>query len=254
MLQVERHEKIIEIVNQSGFISVEALMDALSISRSTARRDLQYLEEMQMLIRARGGAVSVKSGTSHEPPIKFRRDLQLEEKQRIAVAALDFIHERATVLIDSGTTTIELAKLLSRFNSIMVATYDLYIANELSTMPNISLVVAGGVLRKDFNTLIGYFTEEIINQIHADIYFMSVDAIDLDHGCMNFNIEEISVKKALIKAAKKVIVLSDHTKFETVAFMNTCQLSDVDTIITGSQVRPDVVSRLLEKGIEVILV
>lgn len=254
MLQAERYQCIVSEVNKHGFISADDLMKTLNVSRSTLRRDLVELEQMNRLIRARGGAISMKNGTSHEPEIEYRKGLQQEEKHRIAEAALSFVHERDTILLDSGTTTMELAKLLGRFNSLMVATYDLYIADELSAMNNISLVVAGGMLRHKSNTMVGYFTEKVISEIHADRFFLSADAIDVDHGCMCYSIEEISVKKSMIRSAKEVILLGDHTKFETIAFINVCSLNEVDTIITGSEIDPLRLARLREMGINVILV
>lgn len=254
MLQAERYQCIVSEVNKRGFISVDDLMKTINVSRSTLRRDLVELEQMNRLIRARGGAISIKNGTSHEPEIEYRKGLQQEEKRRIAEAALSFVHERDTILLDSGTTTMELAKLLGRFNSLMVATYDLYIASELSTMNNISLVVAGGMLRHKSNTMVGYFTEKVINEIHADRFFLSADAIDVDHGCMCYSIEEISVKKSMIGSAKEVVLLGDHTKFETIAFINVCSLNEIDTIITGSEIDPLRLARLREMGINVILV
>lgn len=253
LLQAERYQSIVSEVNKHGFISVEDLMKNINVSRSTIRRDLLELEQMNRLIRARGGAISVKNGTSHEPGIEYRKGLQQDEKHRIAVAALDFIHERDTILLDSGTTTMEVAKLLGRYNSLMVATYDLYIAMELSSMSNISLVVAGGMLRHKYNTLVGYFAEKVISEIHADRFFLSADAIDIDHGCMCYNIEEISVKKSMINSAKEVILLGDHTKFETIAFINVCSLSEVDTIITGKEIDPETLARLQDMDIQVVL-
>jgi len=136
----------------------------------------------------------------------------------------------------------------------MVATYDLYIASELVKSDNIELFVAGGKVRKNFGTLTGYFTEEMVRQIHADVFFLSADAIDLTHGCMSYNIDEISVKKELIKSAKKTIALCDHTKFKAIAFMNICKLSDIDILITGKEIDDYTMSILKEENIEVLTV
>lgn len=254
MLQAERHKYILSEVDSHGFASMEDLSREMGISRSTLRRDLLELEQMHKLIRARGGAISAKNGTSHEPTVGYRRSQQLDEKKRIAQAALGFIRERDTILLDSGTTTVELAKLLGRYKSLMVATYDLYLANELCMMDDISLVVCGGMLRHGPNTLVGYFAEKVIDEIHADRFFLSADAVDLEHGCMCYNIEEISVKKSMLKASKEVVLLVDHTKFETIAFINVCALSSVHTIITGKEIRPDILERLREMDVQVILV
>ncbi len=255
MIQAERLRKILDEVDDRGFVSIESLMETLHASKSTLRRDLLTLEKEQALIRTRGGAMSSKArGTSNEPEVSFRRTQQQDEKKRIAQAALSFINERDTILLDSGTTTIELAKLLGDYRSLMVATYDLYIADVLSTMDNISLVVSGGMLRHRMKTLVGYFSERVMEEIHADRFFLSADAIDIKHGCMCYSIEEISVKKSMIKAAKETILLGDHTKFDNIAFINVCDLSEVNTIITGSETSDDVASSLREMGINVVLV
>ncbi len=255
MIQAERLNKILEEVDARGFVSIEALMESLGASKSTLRRDLLTLEQQNALIRTRGGAMSAKAGgTSDEPEVSLRRTLQQDEKKRIAQAALSFINERDTILLDSGTTTIELAKLLGGYQSLMVATYDLYIADVLSTMENISLVVSGGMLRHRMKTLVGYFSERVMEEIHADRFFLSADAIDIDHGCMCYSIEEISVKKSMLKAAKETILLGDHTKFDNIAFINVCDLSEVDTIITGVETSQETLDHLKEMGIKVVLV
>ena len=254
MLQVERHNCIVSEVEKQGFISIEDMINVIPVSRSTIRRDLLDLERMNKLIRTRGGAVSNKNGTSHDPGVEFRYSLQREEKQRIAEAALKLVNERDTILLDEGTTTIELAKRLNRYHSLVVATNDLYVAMELRTMDNINLVVVGGTLRHETNTLVGYFTEKIIGEIHADRFFLSADAIDLTHGCMCYNMAQIPVKKSMILAAKETVLLSDHTKFNRIALANICKLSEINTIITGREADREIVEQLGEIGVQIILV
>ena len=254
MLQVERHNQIVSEVEKQGFVSIEDIEKVIHVSRSTIRRDLLELERMNKLVRARGGAVSKRNGTSHDPGVAFRFNMQREEKQRIAEAALKLVNERDTILLDEGTTTIELAKRLNRYHSLMVATNDLFVARELSAMNNINLVVAGGTLRRETNTLVGYFTEKIIGEMHADRFFLSADAIDVVHGCMCYNMEQIPVKKGMILSAKETVLLSDHTKFEKTAFINICKLSEINTIITGTEVNQEIYARLCEIGVHVILV
>jgi len=253
MLRAERYQLLINAVNKNGFVTSDDLAEMLGISRSTIQRDLLELDTMHKLVRTRGGAISIKNGTSHEPSLELRKDSQNAEKQRIALAALNYVRENDTILLDSGTTTIRLAELLNSFKWLMAATYDLNIASVLSEIQNVELVVIGGVQRKGFNTLNGYFAEMIIQQMHSDVLFLSADAIDLDHGYMCYNIAEISVKKALMKASREVVALCDHTKFDKIAFINICGLKEVHTIITGKELNSETLSRLREMDIKVIL-
>lgn len=124
---------------------------------------------------------------------------------------------------------------------------------ELSGKSNIDLMVLGGNLRKHHFSLNGYFTESMIRQIHADKLFMGVDAIDFAIGMMNFSADEIQTKKYMIKAAHQAIVLCDHSKFERVAFVNICQFSDVDIIITGKELSPEYADKVTEYGVRLIL-
>jgi len=115
MLPFERYEKILNLISNNDFVSVESVMSHLDVSRSTASRDLINLEKEHMLLRVRGGAVGIKDSTYHETSVFFRKDVELDEKKAIARKATEFIEERATILLDSGTTTLELSKLLSSY-------------------------------------------------------------------------------------------------------------------------------------------
>ena len=126
-------------------------------------------------------------------------------------------------------------------------------AMELARKSNVDLMVLGGNLRKHHYSLNGYFTESMIRQIHADKVFIGVDAIDFEIGMMNFSAEEIQTKKYMINAAHQVIVLCDHSKFERIAFVNICQLSDVNIIMTGKELAPEYVDRINELGVRLIL-
>lgn len=162
------------------------------------------------------------------------------------------VSRNETLLLDSGTTIGEFAKHLSGFRDpCYVATNDLQSAMVLSGNESVVLTVLGGLLRQGHFSLNGYFTENMIEQLHADKVFMGVDAIDLDIGCMNFSVEEVQTKRRMVQAAKKVIVLCDHSKFESIAFVNICPLTDIDLIITGKEIKPDILHNLREQGVQV---
>jgi DeoR family fructose operon transcriptional repressor len=192
--------------------------------------------------------------TSYEPPFDVRKDFFYDEKQRIASAAIELVQENETLLLDSGTTVYELAKALMNKNNLYIATNDLNSAMLLSQNTDIELTVFGGALRKHHYSLNGYFTENMIRQIHADKVFLGVDAVDMNIGYMNFSVEEIQTKKLMIQASNEVIVLCDHSKFEKIAFVNICHFDEVDLVITGKEINRDILHKMEEMKINMMIV
>lgn len=254
MLKGQRQAFIREELKKSGFVTIESLAAQMGSSHSTVRRDIDELAENGTLIRVHGGAMAASTpNTSYEPPFEVRRDLYDDEKTRIAQVAHDLIRPNETILLSGGTTVLALAKTLKDISPLYIGTNDLISAMELSATEGVELMVFGGNLRKHHYSLNGYFTEIMIRQIHADKVFIGVDAIDFNIGVMNFSAEEIQTKKDMIKASHQTIILCDHSKFERVAFINICQFSDVDIIITGKELCPDYVEKINELGVKLIL-
>jgi DeoR/GlpR family transcriptional regulator of sugar metabolism len=254
MLKEQRIGIVLEELSRYGIISIENLARKMDVSHSTVRRDIEELEAQNTLRRIRGGAVACKPSASYEPPFSARQDMYYDEKCRIAKAAHSLISPNETLLLSGGTTIHEFSKTLHDIASLHIATNDLMSAVELSRFNNVDLMVLGGSLRKNHFSLNGYFTENMISQIHADKAFIGVDAVDFEAGYMNFSIEEISGSKLMIKASREVIVLCDHSKFNKIAFVNICKFEDVDLLITDNQIGADSLLRLKELGVEVMTV
>ena len=262
MIKPERLEMIMKLFDEKAFYSVNEILDRTGITKSTLRRDLYELESMGRLARSRGGAYLPSSAaamelpkTSDESSFTERKSSNREEKERISAAAMQFIQPGDTVILDCGTTTYELSRKIRDFPSpLMLATNDLVSATELSANPNLDIIVIGGQLRKQHYSMVGYFSDYTINQMHADTAFISTDAIDLTHGLMAFSMQEVTVKRSMIAAAREVIVLCDHTKFSSVAFVSICSLENVDRIITGRELDPAIVDRLESAGVSTMLV
>lgn len=254
MLKGQRQAFIREELRKTGFVTLENLAAQMGSSYSTVRRDIDELAEAGALTRVHGGAVATSApNTSYEPPFDVRRDLYDDEKSRIARVAHDLIRPNETILLSGGTTVLALAKTLKDISPLYIGTNDLISAMELSAAEGVDLMVFGGNLRKHHYSLNGYFTESMIRQIHADKVFIGVDAVDFNIGVMNFSAEEIQTKKDMIKASHQTIILCDHSKFERVAFINICQFSDVDTIITGKELCQDYAEKINELGVKLIL-
>lgn len=254
MLKEQRINRITDEIKKRGIVSVDDLVKSLDASRSTIHRDLLDLEALNMLKCIRGGAVAISPKTSYEPPFDVRQDCFLDEKERIAAAAFKLIQENETIILDSGTTVYELAKLIKGSQRLYIATNDLKSAMTLSSVQNIDLMVLGGSLRQSHYSIHGVFTENMLSQIHADKVFLGVDAVDLNIGFMNFSVDEINTKRLMIKASHKVIVLCDHSKIESVAFANICPLEDVHLFITGKEIGKEILAQLEERGLNVMTV
>ncbi|MEG2677878.1 MAG: DeoR/GlpR family DNA-binding transcription regulator [Oscillospiraceae bacterium] len=256
MIKERRFELINTEIRKRGVVSIDELTDKLKISRSTIRRDIFELETQNMLKRVRGGAVGLPSsqGGPSEPPFLVRQDLFYAEKQRIAEAAHSLVCSNETLILDSGTTIHEFSKTLGNVDPLYVATNDLKSAMEIAQFPNIDLMVLGGTLRKKHYSLHGYFTDNMITQIHADKVFLGADAIDFNLGLMNFSTDEMQSKKRMIKASSQVIVLCDHSKFEQIAFVNICTFDDINVLITGKEISDESLKKLQNYNIKVITV
>lgn len=254
IIREQRIQAILNTIKTKGVVSIEELTTSLNTSRSTIRRDLRDLEDEHELKCTRGGAMSIVHKTSYEPPFDVRKDRFLDEKERIALAAFKLIQENETVILSSGTTVYEVAKLIKDFEHLYIATNDLNSAMTLSSVQNIDLIVLGGMLRQSHYSLNGLFTESTLTQMHADRVFLGVDAVDFNIGFMNFSIEEIQTKRLMIQASHEVVVLCDHSKFERIAFANICPFEDVDLIITGKEIGSENLNKLEELGVKVITV
>jgi len=262
MLKQQRQDMISRELKTRNFISMEEAMELTDSSRSTIRRDMSEMESDGRIVRIRGGASCAgipavspaASPSEQEPSFVVRQDLYLDEKQRIARAAHGLVRENETLLLGSGTTVCELSKLLNDINPLYVSTNDLKSAMVLAEFPNVNLNVLGGSLRANHFSLNGYFTEQVITQMHADKCFLGIDAVDQNIGYMNFAVEELQTNKAMLRNSRQSIILCDHSKFDKVAFVSICRITDIDLVITGRELDEKYRRMLEEAGVQYMAV
>lgn len=252
MLKLERYEKIIQLVNQNGIVTVEDLADELQVSKATIRRDLVQLGEDKILLRTHGGAMKYDRALTSEIPIYLRVHMQKEEKEQVAEAALSMVFEGATIYVSAGTTGRALAAKLSKFHHLTVVTNDIDVAKEVSCTDN-ALIVVGGQLKASSSTLYGFFAEEMLKELCMDISFMTVDAVNMEKGFMDFGVDEIAIKRQILNGARRCVMMCDVSKFEKPALMNVCPFSAVDTVVTNEATDPVKIALLRETGLEVLL-
>jgi DeoR/GlpR family transcriptional regulator of sugar metabolism len=247
MLPAERLERILSYINENGFVTVNELLERFEVSKPTIMRDLTKLEVQQMIYRSHGGASSIQVGTKFEPTHSVKENQEVDKKKKIALLAKQFINPNETILLDSGSTTLMLAQQLLSMKNLTVITNDLKIAMCLSENEDIDLVVLGGQKRKGVFSLIGSIPENLIVDLCVDKAFLGVDAIDLNKGLTNSNLDEMNLKKLMIGIAKKTILLVDSTKFNHTAFAKIGDIELVDYIITDDQLKDEIIISELKK-------
>jgi DeoR family transcriptional regulator of aga operon len=253
MLIEERRQYILALAQKHGRVLVDELSESLGISRITIRKDLDHLESRGQLHRTHGGALLPGTGTLSDPSLKEKEGLHSGEKQRIAKAAIELIQEGRCVLLDSGTTTTAIARLLKRFSYLTIITNAVNIAADLNGT-DFEVLLTGGSLRKNSFSLVGPLAEETLRDIHADILFLGVDGFDLDAGLTTPNVMESRVNRAMVKAASKVVVVCDSTKFHRRSLSKIVDLDLIHHVITDSGLPKETVEALNALNIEVTLV
>lgn len=252
MLKPERYDKIVQLVNQNGAVTVEELSEGLNVSKATIRRDLIRLGEAKVLTRTHGGAMKCERTPTSEVPIYLRMHMQRKEKEQVAAKAAELVEEGATIYVGAGTTGRALALKLAAFSHLTVVTNDIDVAKEVSNTDN-SLIVVGGQLKSSSSTLYGFFAESMLRELTVDIAFMATDGVNLEKGFMDFGVDEVSLKRLVLRNASRKVMLCDVSKFEKNALVNVCAFSAVDTIVTNESTAPEKIAALRENGLQVLL-
>lgn len=252
---VTRRAKILEELEAKGQVSVSELSNMFKISEVTIRNDLSHLEKQNMLIRARGGAIKIKFyRMGFDPSLSDKQKEFLKEKQRIGKAAAELLEEGDTVVMDSGTTTTEVAKNLENFKNLTIITNALNIASILAGFEGLNIFMPGGSLRKKSLSLVGVLADESFEKFYCDKLILGADGFDTKHGLSTPNSEEAHLKQIMIKIAKKVVAVADSSKFERRRFAFVAPISDIDVVVTDSGIKEDDKVRLEKNGVEVIVV
>ena len=256
MLPEERQDQIAELVDQKGIVTIDDIIAATGTSVATARRDVTDLAAMGRIIRIHGGARSVNSRflSRQEPSVAAKSLLNHEEKARIAAEAVRHIHTGDRIILDSGTTTYELALLVSSLTGVTVVTNDLRIATQLSMNQRNEVIMVGGSIRKGYFSTYGYYAETMMKGLSVDKIFLSADAVDPALGIMSFVTDDVQIKETGIRNAREVYLLCDHSKFGTQALCSLGLLDEITAIIGPAGLEPDIADAFRAAGKELILV
>jgi len=250
----ERRHLILGLVVEEGRVKTEDLAERFGTSLVTIRSDLNALADSGAIVRTHGGALPPPEG--EEVPIEVKQGLHQAEKLRIAIAAAALIADGDTVLLDSGSTTGELAKQVCKLplQGINVITNALNVAVTLAHTPHVQLVMLGGMLRPDSFSLSGPQAELALNGLRADKLFLGVDSLDPEVGLMTPHLLEAQLNAQMIRVAREVIAVADSSKLLRRNLAVIAKVEEIDRLITDTSADPEIVAALRARGVEVTLV
>ncbi|QGH33627.1 DeoR family transcriptional regulator [Gracilibacillus salitolerans] len=256
MLAIERRNKIKKILIDKKSVKVTDLVKEFRVSEETIRRDLNQLETEGFLKKNYGGAILVDEFLSSAPilPIQKRKEKFFHEKQLIGRAAAELIQDNQTIIFDAGSTTWHAASEGTNKQNLKVITNAMNIAEECTKSQTASIYLLGGKLRRNSLSTVGPQAEEELKKYNANYVFLGTSGISLRQGITSSDLYEAEMKKAMVFAGEKIVVLADHSKFSSVGLTSFCDFNDVDIIITSDLVPTHNLEEIRYKGVEVIVV
>lgn len=234
-LPIERRQRVLQLLESRGGLRTVELQQALGVSLATVRRDLDVLADQGRIERTHGGALPQTYGTAHEPPFAVKAAMMCDEKGRIAEAASRMIPSGSTVVLDSGSTTLSLARQIAGKHVTVIA-LDLPGA-QAAASGQTEVLLVGGRVRNGLFSLVGPWAEDTLAGLRGDIFFLAADAVDLDE-VTNSTVDEAALKRLAIRAAREVVLVADHSKFGRKALAHVCRLEEVSAIVTDSGIGP----------------
>jgi DeoR family fructose operon transcriptional repressor len=250
----ERQQAIAGLVTDRGRVGVTAVAERFGVTTETVRRDLAVLERAGMLRRVHGGAVPAGAFTVVELGLGERGGTRTEQKRRIATAALDLVPGRnGSLVLDGGSTTAALAEVLPTDRQLLAATNSVPLATRLSAYPGVELLVLGGRVRGVTQTAVGESTLRALADLRVDVVFLGTNGISVGHGFSTPDEREAAVKRAMVRAGQRVVVLADSTKLGREHLVRFAAVEDVDVLVSDDGADPDLVAELEQRGVEVLL-
>lgn len=250
----ERRAQILQLLEKSNEVLVTELSELLATSEVTIRKDLTLLQSRNLLVRTRGGAIRRPAqNTNEDVAIGQKRMFNFREKERIGRLAASLIKEGDCIMIDSGTTTLEIAKNLGRFENLSIVTNAMNIAMELMKYKRFNVVILGGHLRINSHSTIGPIAMHTLSNFSNYKLFVGVDSFSIESGISTPNLEEAMLNQAMIAQAKTTIAVFDSSKFNKRSFCHIASAEQIDTIVTDDNLPSGLATQIKKKGIELLL-
>ena len=250
---IERRQSIVENINESGKADVADLAKKYLVSTVTIRNDLNSLDKKGLIVRSRGGAV-MNSRIAKELSVKEKHCEHLEVKKKLAIAAAKLITDGESIILDSGTTTEEIAKQLHDLKNLVIMTNGLNIAAELASYEHNNVLMTGGTLRKKSLSFYGRQAEDSLTNLRFDKVFLGVDGIDERAGLSTHFEHEANLNRMMCQISKETIVVTDSSKFNRNGFYIINNLDVIDTLITDSRIPASYLDYFEARRIKLIIV
>lgn len=226
----DRHQRILRLLRQRGFVTVNFLAKEFGVTPQTVRRDINALSRAGKVIRYRGGAGAAPS--TENVAYSQRKILCQEEKRRIARMVAQAIPDNASLFINIGTTTEEIAKFLVNHRRLRIITNNLHVASILSANEDFEVIVAGGMVRHRDGGIVGPMTIDFIEQFRVDYGIIGISGIDLDGTLLDFDYREVRAARAIIDNSRTTFLAADHTKFGRNAMVRLGSIAEIDAFFT----------------------
>jgi len=252
MLPKQRRQKIFELIREDGHAKVLKLSKIFKVTEVTIRQDLEKLEEEGLIIREHGGAYLKDIGINVRN-IELLSKEHMSDKEAIAQKAIEFINDGDTIILDSGSTVSEIAKLLAGYKNLTVITNALNIALILGADPEINLILTGGEFKAPTLSLTGQKAADSLEGLHVDKLFLATAGITLKSGLTYPSISDIVVKRAMIESANTVYLVADSSKIGKSAFASLGALSLIDYLITDSKIKEEDIELFTQNDIKLVI-
>lgn len=248
----QRRIKILELIREDGHAKVQQLSKIFGVTEVTIRQDLEMLDQLGYIQREHGGAF-LKDVGSFAKTGKLFNQTRMDEKREIARKAVAFIHENDIIILDSGSTTTEIAKLLLNYKNLTVITNALNISLILGENPGINLVVTGGEFKAPTLSLTGQMSADIIKTLHANKLFLATAGISADLQLTYPSLSDLVVKQSMIESSDQVFLVADSSKIGVSAFASLGPVTLANFFITDSMITEEQLEKMKESGINILL-
>ena len=252
LMKKQRQDEIVRMLTENRMLKAGGLMEHFGVSVETIRRDLEELEREGYLTRTHGGAVT-KAMHGLEPSYTFREVKNYAQKIAIGREAAKLVEDGETIIIDLGTTTLEMAKFLHKRKNLTVFTNAVQIAIELVKNPEIKVILIGGNLRPGELATSGFLAEDIVDHFYVDKAFLGIGGLTLEMGIGDYKMDEGNLRRHFVKHAQKVIALADYSKLGVKTLNRTCGIERVDVLVTDEDADKKILSALRKKNVKVIV-
>lgn len=248
-----RHVQTMQILKDHGHASVAKLSEIFGVSEVTIRKDLQTLEERDLLVRTHGGAV-LKDHYVYDMPFEKQAARHADEKRRIGKAAAELVQHDDTVILGFGSTTQQVARHLRGMRNLTVASDSIYVAHELMGNLDIEVVMLGGQLRPTTGSVVGPFAERMLSEYRFKKLFLGVDGYDIGHGMTTTSASVSYLNRIMIEISDEIIVVTDSSKFGRRGLSLICGPDEIDILITDEGISDEMVHHFDDNEVKVVIV